>query len=91
MLITGHQGGPHPLIFFLFVLGCRGCGLSLILAGGGYSVVVVHGVLTVVLLLIQSIGSTVLAQQLWLVGSVAPWHVGSSWTRDQTHVPCIGR
>ena len=35
MLITGHQGGPHPLIFFLFVLGCRGCGLSLILAGGG--------------------------------------------------------
>ena len=21
----------------------------------------------------------------------ALWHVGSSWTRDQTHVPCIGR
>ena len=19
------------------------------------------------------------------------WHVGSSWTRGQTHVPCIGR
>ena len=22
---------------------------------------------------------------------VAPWHVGSSQTRDRTHVPCIGR
>ena len=32
--------------------GCRGCGLSLVLAGGDYSVVVVHGVLIVVLLLI---------------------------------------
>ena len=21
----------------------------------------------------------------------APWHVGSSWTRDRTCVPCIGR
>ncbi|KAB0353506.1 hypothetical protein FD755_023794, partial [Muntiacus reevesi] len=24
-------------------------------------------------------------------GSVAPWHVKSSWTRDQTNVSCIGR
>ena len=24
-------------------------------------------------------------------GSVAPWNVGSSWSGDQTHVPCIGR
>ena len=22
---------------------------------------------------------------------VVPWHVESAWTRDQTHVPCIGR
>ena len=22
---------------------------------------------------------------------VAPWHVGSSWTMDRTHVHCIGR
>ena len=28
---------------------------------------------------------------LGLVGLVAPWHVGSSQTRGQTHVPCIGR
>ena len=43
------------------------------------------------------------AQSLWLTGSraqaqylchmslVAPWHVGSSRTRDRTHVPCTGR
>ena len=31
------------------------------------------------------------AQQLWRTGLVAPRHVGSSRTRAQTHVPCIGR
>ena len=31
------------------------------------------------------------AQQLWRMGLVAPRHVGSSWTRAQTHVPCISR
>ena len=30
-------------------------------------------------------------QYLWCTGLVAPHHVGFSWTRDQTHVPCIGR
>ena len=36
-------------------------------------------------------GSRAEAQQLWHTGLVALWHVGSSWTRDQTRVPCIGR
>ena len=31
------------------------------------------------------------AQYLWRTGLVAPRHVGSSWTRAQTRVPCIGR
>ena len=31
------------------------------------------------------------AQQLWLMGLVAPRHVGSSQTRARTRVPCIGR
>ena len=31
------------------------------------------------------------AQQLWLTGLVAPWHVGSSQTKARTRVPCIGR
>ena len=36
-------------------------------------------------------GSREQAQQLWRMGLVAPRHVGSSRTRAQTHVPCIGR
>ena len=31
------------------------------------------------------------AQELWCMGLAAPQHGGSRWTRDQTHVPCIGR
>ena len=31
------------------------------------------------------------AQQLWHTGLGALRHVGSSWTRDRTRVPCIGR
>ena len=31
------------------------------------------------------------AQQLWLTGPAAPWHVGSSQTRARTRVPCISR
>ena len=31
------------------------------------------------------------AQQLWLMGPAAPWHVGSSQTRARTRVPCISR
>ena len=30
-------------------------------------------------------------QWLWYTGLLAMWHVESSWTRDRTHVPCIGR
>ena len=37
------------------------------------------------------VGSRKQAQQLWPTGLVAPWHMGSSQTRDRTHVPCIGR
>ena len=36
-------------------------------------------------------GSKAQAQQLWCTGFVAPRHVGSSWTRDRTHVSCRGR
>ena len=36
-------------------------------------------------------GSTAPAQQLWCTVLIAPQHVGSSWTRDRTRVPCIGR
>ena len=36
-------------------------------------------------------GSRAQAQQLWCTGLVAARRVGSSQTRGQTHVPCIGR
>ena len=36
-------------------------------------------------------GSRAQAQWLWCTGLVAPRHVGSSWTRARTRVPCIGR
>ena len=36
-------------------------------------------------------GSEAQAQWLRCTGLVALWHVESSWTRDPTHVPCIGR
>ena len=36
-------------------------------------------------------GSRAQAQELWRLTSVAPWHVGSSWVRDQTHVSRSGR
>ena len=40
---------------------------------------------------LQLLGSRVQAKQLWHTGLVAQRHLGSSQTRDQTHVPCIGR
>ena len=43
------------------------------------------------LLLLRTMGSRGLAQLLWRMGLVALWPVGSSWTRDRTCVPCVGR
>ena len=41
------------------------------------------------LLLLQGMGSR--APQLRCMDLFALWYVESSWTKDQTHVPCIGR
>ena len=44
------------------------------------------------LLLLWSTGTRLLGpQHLCCPGLAAPWHVEYSWTRDRTHVPCIGR
>ena len=78
-------------------------GLSLVAASRGYSLLWCAGFSLRWLLWLRSTGSRPQAQQLWLAGSrvqtqqlwrmglVAPRHVGSSWTRAQTCVPCIGR
>ena len=60
----------------VFVAVCR---LSLVAESGGYSSLRCMGFSLQWLLLLRS------------TGLVAPRHVGSSWTRDWTRVPCIGR
>ena len=73
--------------------------LSLVVASRGYSSLWYAVFSLWWLLLLRSMGSrhagfsscSTWAQQLWHTGLVAPQHVGSSRTRDRTHVPCIGR
>ena len=60
---------------------------------GGFSVAE-HGFQARRLQQLQHVGSVVAAcglQQLWRTDLVALRHVGSSQTRDRTHVPCIDR
>ena len=40
---------------------------------------------------LQFMDSRAWAEQLWCTSLVAPWHVGSSWTKGQICVPCTGR
>ena len=92
--------GSFKFIYFwllwVFVAVCR---LSLVVVSKGYSLVVVRGLLIVVAFLFAERG----LRYLWFLGSRAQahylWHddlvglryVRSSWTRDQTNVPCIAR
>ena len=73
-------------------------GLSLAAESRGSSLVVVCGLLVEVASLAVEEGSrhtgfsrSVWAQKLWCTNLVAVRHVGSSQTRDQTCVLCIGR
>ena len=76
-------------------------GLSLVVASGDYSSLRCAGFSLQWLLLLRSTGarrtgcsscgSWTLERRLSSCGLVAPRHVGSSWTRAQTRVPCIGR
>ena len=73
-------------------------GLSLVAASGGYSSLRCARFSLRWLLLLWSMGSRCAgfsscgsrASVLWHTGLVAPRHVGSSWTRARTRVPCIG-
>ena len=89
------------ILFILFMFwGLRwvftaGRGLSLVPASGGSSRWV-HGLLLVVASLVaqqrsRHAGSRSQAQQFWRTSLVAPRHVESAQTKDQTHVPCTGR
>ena len=69
------------------------------MASGGYSLLRCVGFLLWWLLLLRSTGSKHMgfrscnawAQWLRQTGLVAPWHMGSSRTRDWTSVPCVAR
>ena len=84
-LDTQHLPFKTLFIFWLSWVSAE-CGLSLAAVGEGY----LHGVSFSLwwLLLLQVWGSRASGLSTW---SVALWHGGPSWTRDQTHVPCIGR
>ena len=78
---------PHAgwiFFFFLTVLGLVAvCGLS------GWGAQALHPGR---LLLFWSMSTSVHGlQELWPMSLFSPWHVGSSWTRDQIHVSCIDR
>ena len=73
------------------------CGLSLVVVSRGYSLLQCAGFSLQWLQSLWLVGSVVAARGLYSTGSVvvahglvAPRHVGSSRTRAQTRVPCIG-
>ena len=74
-------------------------GLSLVVASGGHSSLRCAGFSLQWPLPLGSTGSRCVgfsscgsqAPELWRRGSVALRHVGSSWTRPRTRVPCTGR
>ena len=95
----------YLFILFWAVLGLHCCARAFSSCGEwGPLFIAVRGLLTVVSSLVAEhrlqvhglqqlwlAGSRAQAQQLWSLGSATPPHVGSSQTRDQTRVPCIGR
>ena len=88
-------------LIYLFYFGCTGSpllhsGFSLVEGSRGYPLLRCTGFSLRWLLLLRSTGprragSRAQAQQLWCMDPAAPPHVGSSQTRAQTRVPCIGR
>ena len=83
-------------IFWLLWVFIAACGLSLVLASGGFCFLWCAGFSLWGLRLLQSSGSRCVgfsscssrALEHWL-SSLASRHVRSSWTKDRTRVPCI--
>ena len=79
--------GPRPFFFFYLFTYLFDFWLQWVLAAARrLSLVAVRGLLIAVAALVED-GAQ--AQWLWGTGLVAPWRVGSSQTRDGTHVHCI--
>ena len=75
------------LLKFYFICGR---GVSLLLCTGSLQLQNMGFSLWWLLLLRSTSSRVQRLQELWCVGFIALWHLESSQTRDQTHVPCIG-
>ena len=74
------------------MLGLRFCARAFSSCGErGPLFIAVRGPLTIAASRCGAQAPDTQAQQLWLTGPAAPWHVGSSQTRPRTRVPCISR
>ena len=98
--LRNHKASFYNFNFHLFILTALGLQSSLLL--GLFSSCRVWGLLSLTCasfsllwpLLLWSTGFrswSLLAQSLWLIGLVAPWHVESSGIWEETQVPCIGQ
>ena len=76
---------------FCVVFGWAGslrlCRLSLVAVSGGYSLVVVHGLLIAVASLVAEHGLCSVGSGVIACGPL--WHVKSSWTGDQPVSPAL--
>ena len=87
----------NKFIYFIYlllaVLGLRFCARAFSGCGErGPLFIAVRGPLTIAASLVAEHGlQTRRLSKLWLMGLVAPRHVGSSQTRARTRVPCIGK
>ena len=76
-------------LHWILVAACR---LSLVAVSRGCPLAALHGFLVeTASLVVEHRLSSLHVQQLGRTGLVASWHVGSSQSRDQTRVRCIGR
>ena len=89
----------YNFIFWLPWVLVAAHGLSLVVARENYSALCSMGISLRWLVLLQRTVSRThglqqllnVAQQLWLTDLGALWHVESSQTKEQIHVPCTGR
>ena len=79
------------IYLFLAALGLCCCQAFSSCGEWGLLFTAVRRLLTAVVSHVEHRLQSAQVQQLQLTGLVAPWHVGSSQTREQTRVPCIGR
>ena len=91
--VIPHCSFSDHLKFICLIFGCAalGCGTQACSSSGEWGLLWLQwtGFSLWWRLLLQRMGSRAQAQSLWLMGSVALQHMGSSWSRDWSCVPSI--